>query len=87
LEDDGEEFLWGWIEVHIKELKSLIILNDRVKPILLQLLPVSAEIKLGVRIKQEEEVLNLGDGLLQFEVLSCKELMTCLLLKLPNRVW
>lgn len=58
--------------VHFEALDGLVVLNDGIEGLLLQLLPVPAQVVLGVRVEQEQEVLNVRYDLFKFEVVPCR---------------
>jgi len=73
--------------VHLEALDSLVVLDDRVKRLLLELLPVAAQIVLVVTVEEQQEVLDVGDDLLELEVALGVVELVGLLLQLTQAVW
>lgn len=65
---------------------NLVVLQDGIKAMLLQLLPVTTQIIFVVGIEQQQEVLDDGDHLLQLEVRLTHKEVECVLLQLPDGV-
>ena len=86
LHNNPKDVLVGRMIVHTEPLHSLVILNDRIKSLLLQFLPVTTQLILVMRIKQKQKVFNIGHHLLQSKVTLCTEQVKSLLLQLTNRI-
>jgi hypothetical protein len=68
LDDYPENVLVRGMVVHRKALNSLVVLNHRVKPFFLQLLPILAQLVLIVVVKHEQKVLDVRNCFLQLKV-------------------
>lgn len=86
LSDDPEQIIRTGMIMHLKSLDCLIVLNYRIKRSLLQLLPISWKIILGVRIEEQQKVFNIRNHLFQFKVVSSRVQLIGFLLKLPDTV-
>lgn len=64
LHNNSKDVLVRRMVVHTEPLHSLVILNDRIKSLLLQFLPVTTQLILVMRIKQKQKVFNIGHHLL-----------------------
>jgi hypothetical protein len=56
------------MEMHLKAIYWLIVLNDWVEPFFFKFLPISAQKVLVIRIEEQKEVLDTRDGFFQLEV-------------------
>lgn len=86
LHNDPENILVRRMIVHRKPLHSLIVLNHRIKPLLLQLLPVLAQLVLIVVVEHQQKILNVRYRLFQLEVTLCGEQVVSQLLQLTDAV-
>lgn len=72
--------------VYLESLHSLIVLQDGIKPVFLQALPVAAEIVFIVGIKKKQEVLNDRNDFLEAEEVFSHKKVEGFLLKLADGI-
>lgn len=66
--------------MHGESLNCLVVLNHRIKTLLLQFLPILAQLVLVVVVEHQQKVLNVRNGLFQLEItFSCKKVVRKLL--------
>lgn len=87
LNDNSKNILVRRMVMHRKPFNSFIIFDNRIKSFFFEFLPVFTQFILIVVIKHEEEVLNVGYCLFEFEVAFCRKQMICKFLKSSNTVF
>lgn len=87
LSDDSEQVIGVWMVMHFESFNRLVVLNYWVEWFLLKFLPVSTQVILGVRIKQEQKVFNVWNYFFKLEVVSGRVKLESFLFEFSDAVW
>ena len=86
LNNDAEDVVIRGVVMHAKPLHFFVVFDHWVKTFLLELLPVTTQLILVMRVEEKKEVFDVRNHALELEVVFGTEKVVSLLLQLTDRV-